>query len=92
VVLRRDGGREVLVELAGGREDEEQQVDVAEDGELPGLLEQPVAALVEGGLSLRGVLDPLYLAAPPPHLLLSSPNWQARCLCLARDTETLLQE
>jgi hypothetical protein len=83
-VLRRDGGREVLVELAGVGEEEEEQVDVAEDGELPGLLEQPVAALVEGGLPLRGVLDPLYLAAPPPHLLLSSSNSQEDAFALPR--------
>ena len=70
--LRWDGGRKVVVELAGGGEEEEQQVDVAEDGELPGLLEQAVPALVEGGLPLRGVLDPLYLAAAPPHLKLAN--------------------
>jgi hypothetical protein len=67
VVLRRDGRREVLVELAG-RGEEEEPVDVAEDGELLCLLEQSVPALVEGGLPLRGVLDPLYLAAPASHL------------------------
>ena len=58
-----------MVELAGGGEEEEEEVGVAEDGELPGLLEEAVPALVEGGLALGGVLDPLYLAAPPPHLV-----------------------
>lgn len=66
--LRGDGGREVVVELAGGGEEEQQQVDVAQHGELPGLLEQAVPALVEGGLALRRVLDPLYLAAAPTHV------------------------
>jgi hypothetical protein len=76
VVLRRDGRREVLVELAG-RGEEEEPVDVAEDGELLCLLEQSVPALVEGGLPLRGVLDPLYLAAPLPvtETLREQGNW-----------------
>jgi len=58
-----------VVELAGGGEEEQQQVDVAQDGELPRLLEEAVPALVEGGLPLRGVLDPLYLAAAPTHVV-----------------------
>lgn len=71
--LRGDGGGEEVEELAGGGEEEEEEVGVAEDGELPGLLEQAVPALVEGGLPLRGVLYPLYLAAPPPHSGRSNP-------------------
>jgi hypothetical protein len=63
-----------VVELAGGGEEEQQQVHVAQNGELPSLLEEAVPALVEGGLPLRGVLDPLYLAAAPPHVARRSPR------------------
>jgi hypothetical protein len=74
--LRGHGGREVVVQLPGAGEEQQQQVDVAQDGELPCLLEEPVPALVEGGLPLRRVLDPLYLAAAPPHVVV--PDSQTR--------------
>jgi hypothetical protein len=44
-------------ELASGGEDDEGEVGVAEHGELVGLLEEAIAALGEGDLAARGVLD-----------------------------------
>lgn len=38
-------------------EDDDADVGVAEHGELPGLLEEPRAALAEGDLPVDGVLD-----------------------------------
>jgi hypothetical protein len=56
-----------LVELAARGEDDERDLRVAEHGELERLLEQPVAALGEGDLPARRVLDPLHLRFPPHH-------------------------
>ena len=58
------GARE-LGELAGGGEDDERDVGVAEHGELLGLLEQPAPPLGEGDLPRRRALYPPYL---PRHL------------------------
>ena len=57
----------ILVEAAAGGEDDQGDLGFAEDGELIGLLEQPVPALAEGHLAARRVLDPLDLDLPPPH-------------------------
>ena len=57
-----------LVELAAVGEDDERDLGVAEHGELVRLLEQAVAALGEGDLSVDLVLDPLELDPPPPHV------------------------
>jgi hypothetical protein len=63
-------------ELPGGGEDDEPDVGVAEDGELLGLLEQPLPPLGEGHLPRRQVVDPPYRYALPlprhPSLLNSS--------------------
>ena len=58
----------VLVEASSAGEDEERDFSVSEHGEFVGLLEQPVHSLAEGHLSIRCVLDPLYLYLPSPHL------------------------
>ena len=66
------GGGE-LVEAAGGGEDDEHDLGVAQHGELVGLLEQPAPALGEAHLPARPVLDPPQLhraALPPPRLAL----------------------
>jgi len=60
------GGGEV-VELAVRGEDDDADVGVAEDGELPGLLEQPGAALAEGHLPVHRVLDAPQLHLAPRH-------------------------
>jgi hypothetical protein len=55
-------------ELPGGGEDDEPDVGVAEDGELLGLLEQPLPPLGEGHLPRRQVVDPPYrYPLPLPH-------------------------
>lgn len=59
-------GGGVLVELAGGGEDEERHLRVAEQGELERLLEQPRPPLGEPHLPARLVLDPPQLHSPPP--------------------------
>lgn len=51
-------------------EDDDADVGVAEDGELPGLLEQPGAALAEGHLPVHRVLDAPQLDLAPRHGLL----------------------
>ena len=56
-----------VAEAVGGREHDERDVDVAEDGELVGLLDEAVAALGEGDLPVGGVLDPLDLQLHAPH-------------------------
>ncbi|PKI60330.1 hypothetical protein CRG98_019266 [Punica granatum] len=56
----------VFVEAAAGGEDDEADVDVAEDGELPALLDEPVPALRERHLPAVLVLDPLQLHLAPP--------------------------
>jgi hypothetical protein len=60
------GGGEV-VELAVRREDDDADAGVAEDGELPGLLEQPRAALAECHLPVHRVLDAPKLHLAPRH-------------------------
>jgi len=57
----------VLVEAAAAGEDDERHLGVAQDRELVRLLEEPVAALAEGDLPARVVLDPLDLNPSPPH-------------------------
>ena len=54
--------------LAGGGEHDDGDLGVAEHGELPRLLHDPRPALGVGHLPVGGVLDPLYLDLPPPHL------------------------
>lgn len=54
--LKVPGGGEV-VELAVGGEDDDADVGLAEDGELPGLLQQAGTALAEGDLTVNRVLD-----------------------------------
>lgn len=56
-----DGG------FSGGREHEEDEIDVTEDGELLGLLEDPRPALGVGHLPPAAVLQPLDLELHPPH-------------------------
>lgn len=56
-----------MAEAAGGGEHEEGDVDVAEDGQLVGLLDQPVSPLGERHLPVRDVLDPLDLQLHPSH-------------------------
>ena len=60
----------VVVEAASTGEDDERQIGIAEDGELPGLLHQPAAALGEGHLSVCRVVDPLDCDLSSPHPLL----------------------
>jgi len=57
----------ILVEATTAREDDEGHLSVAEDGELIRLLEEPIAALAEGDLPARVVLDPLDLNPSPTH-------------------------
>lgn len=60
----------ILIELAGRGKEEEEEVGVAEDRELPCFLEQAIPSFIESGLPLVGVLDPLYLRSPSPHLII----------------------
>ena len=53
-------------------EDDERHLGVAEHGELVRLLQEAVAALAEGHLPVRRVLDALDLDPPSPHLVSSS--------------------
>ena len=62
----RAPGGGVLVEPAGGGEDEQRDLGVAEETELEGLLEEPCAALGEAHLTARPVLDPPELHTPAP--------------------------
>jgi hypothetical protein len=64
-------GASELGELAGGGEDDEGDVSIAEHGELLRLLEQPPAALRERHLPRRRALYPPYLPPLPRHLSLS---------------------
>lgn len=57
----------IFIQAASGREDDQSDLSVAEDGELVGLLQQPIPALAEGHLAAGGVLDPLDLNLSPPH-------------------------
>lgn len=54
-------------EAFGRGEHEECDVDVAEDGELVCLLDEPVPALGEGHVPVRVVLDPLDGQLHAPH-------------------------
>ena len=60
-----------LVEPAGAGEDDEADLRITEDGELLGLLEQPVPPLGEGDLPARRVVYPPDHDLSPPHLDLS---------------------
>jgi hypothetical protein len=76
-------GASELGELAGGGEDDERDVGIAEHGELLRLLEQPPAALRERHLPRRRALYPPYL---PRHLSLS------RCSSAASPARTEKEE
>ena len=72
---REEHGRPVvgvLVEAAAAGEDNEGDLGVAEHGELVRLLEEAIAALAEGDLTVGRVLDALDLNLAPPVLLCSS--------------------
>jgi len=56
-----------MAEAIGGGEHDERDVDVAEDGELVGLLDEAIPPLREGHLPVRVVLDPLDLQLHAPH-------------------------
>ena len=64
-------GTAELVEAAGAGEDDEPDIRIAEDGELPGLLHEPAAPLGEGHLPVGPVVDPLDRDLPSPHIHLS---------------------
>ena len=74
-----------MEELAGAGGDDEGHVSVTENGELTRLLHQPHAALAEGHLTARRVLDAfdLYLAAPHSVLSLARSLARARRLCMS---------
>lgn len=57
-----------MVDVIRRREQNEGDVDVTEDGELVGLLDEPISPLWVSHLSIRGVLDPLDLEFHPSHL------------------------
>jgi hypothetical protein len=61
----------VLVETAAAGEDDERDLGLAEHRELVRLLQEAVAALAEGHLPVRRVLDALDLNPPSSHLLCS---------------------
>lgn len=61
-------GGAVVGDLAGAGEDEDGDLGVAEDADLPGLLDDPIPPLREGHLPIRRVLDPLDLDLPSTHL------------------------
>lgn len=63
----RSSGADVFMELLGARQHDDRHFSVAEDGELVGLLEQPIAPLRVGHLPVGRVLDPLDLDLPPRH-------------------------
>lgn len=60
--------------LAGAAKDDDGDLGVAEDGDLLCLLDQPVPPLGVGHLPVVGVLYPLYLYLPSPHILPSLPS------------------
>lgn len=62
-----------FVELSPGREDNERDLGIAENGELERLLQQTVPPLRERHLPARGVLYPLHLRFPSHHLPSFSP-------------------
>ena len=57
-----------LEELAGGREYDESHLDIAENGQLMCLLDEPSSPFGEGHLPGCGVVDPLDLDLLPCHL------------------------
>lgn len=61
-------GAGVVEELSGGRENDETDLDVAENGELLRLLEQPPPPLRKRHLPRRRVVYLLYLYLLPRHL------------------------
>jgi len=73
----------VLVEAAAAGEDDERDLGVAEHRELVRLLEEAVAALAEGDLPVRGVLDALDLDLAPP-LLVAGARRRRQLLCHLR--------
>lgn len=58
----------ILIQLAGRGKEEEEEVGVAENRELPGFLKQTVPSFIESRLPLDRVLYPLYLRSPSPHV------------------------
>lgn len=56
-----------MAEPLGGREHDEGDIDVAENRELVGFLDEPIATLGEGHLAISVVLYPLYLELNAPH-------------------------
>jgi hypothetical protein len=71
VNYRLHAGAGVFVEAPGAGEDDQSDLRVAEDGELPCLLEDPVPPFGERHLPARGVVNPAddYLAPPHPQAL-----------------------
>lgn len=68
----------ILVEPSGRGKEEEEEVGVAENGELPGFFKQAIPSFIESGLPLDGVLNPFYLPSSPPHRsLLTAPETNA---------------
>ena len=59
-----------FIELSSGRENNERDLRIAENGELKSLLQQPVPPLGEGHLPACGVLYPFHLRFPSYHLFL----------------------
>lgn len=59
--------RGILEELAFGRENNQGNIGVAQDGDLMGLFEEPCPPLRECHLPANLVLDPLQLNSSPPH-------------------------
>jgi len=73
----------VFVEAAAAGEDDERDLGVAEHRELVRLLEEAVAALAEGDLPVRRVLDALDLDLAPP-LLVAGARRRRLLLCHLR--------
>lgn len=59
-----------MEELSGGGEDDESHLDVAENGELLRLLEQPPPPLRKRHLPRRRIVYLLYLYLLPRHLII----------------------
>lgn len=60
----------IFVEAAACGEDYESNLSVTKHRQFVGLLQQSIAALAEGDLSIRGVLDPLNLDFASSHFFL----------------------
>lgn len=77
-----------VIRVSGSGEDEESDVDIAEHGELLGLLDEAGTALGESRVTSVLVLDQLYLKLLPPHsssslydaLLIASNGCRSRSL------------